>query len=160
MRKIPFVETHVDILIPSDRDAAFALMSDLDQFPTFFTGFGPIPKVVRCELVSPLPVAVGSKRLISNGDGSVLEEIVEIHEDGKEQRYRIEKGFVPPFSFLIAAAVGHWTFESEAQGTRVGWTYRFELTSSLARPIAGFIVHVFFKRAMMRCLGNMRQALS
>jgi hypothetical protein len=159
MQKIPFVETRVDILISCAREEAFALMSDLDQFPQLFTGFGPIPKVVRCELVTPLPVAAGSKRLISNSDGSVLEEIVELHEEGKEQRYRIEKGFVPPFSFLIAAAVGHWTFVSEGENTRVGWTYRFELTSSLALPIASFIVHVLFKRAMMRCLRNMKDTL-
>ena len=159
MQKIPFVETHVDVLIPCSRGDAFALMSNLEQFPKFFTGFGPIPKVVSCELVTPLPVRVGSKRLISNGDGSVLEEIVEIHEEDKEQRYRIEKGFVPPFSILISAAVGHWTFVSEGEHTRVGWTYRFELSSVLAIPIAGVIVHFLFKRAMARCLSNMQKAL-
>ena len=152
------METSVSVDVACDPGTAFALMSDMERFPSFFTGFGPIPRVLRCELATPPPVDIGSKRLISNADGSVLEEIVKIHKVGEEQMYRIEKGFIPPFSWMVAAAQGHWFFKSEQKGTSMTWRYRFELTSGLLKPIAGLIVHVFFKRAMKRCLDNMRAA--
>jgi hypothetical protein len=159
MKELPYVETIAELMLPCDSESAFRIAGDLERFPEFFTGFGPIPKVVRCELITPLPVQVGSQRLISNGDGSVLEESVEIYEPGAEHRYRIEKGFVPPFGWLIRAAIGHWTFVGVGAETRVTWRYRFELRSVVAIPIAGLIVHVFFKRAMLRCLRNIKASV-
>ena len=158
MTQVPFVETHASVQVAGSDQDAFTLMSDMEKFPSFFTGYGPIPHVVGCELVTPSPVGVGSKRLITNADGSVLEEVVQVHVPGKEQRYRIENGFVPPFSWMISAAEGHWTFESGGEQTRITWAYRFELRSIMVKPIAGFIVHVLFKRAMARCLDNMKAA--
>jgi hypothetical protein len=159
MTQASFVETHASVQVASSDRDAFTLMSDMEKFPSFFTGYGPIPHVVGCELVTPSPVGVGSKRLITNGDGSVLEEVVQVHVPGKEQKYRIEKGFVPPFSWMIAAAEGHWIFEPDGEQTRITWRYRFELRTMLVKPIAGFIVHGLFKRAMTRCLANMKAAL-
>ena len=156
MSRHPYVETVVELVLPCSKELAFALTTNLERFPDFFSGFGPIPRVVKCELITPLPVRVGSKRHITNDDGSVLEEDVEIFDPGEEHRYRIEKGFVPPFSKLIHAAVGHWTFEDVDGGARVRWRYRFELQAQWAPVLAGFIVHVFFKQAMIRCLRNIK----
>ena len=158
MTEVPFVETHASVQVAGNNLDAFALMSDMEKFPAFFTGYGPIPHVVGCELATPSPLGVGSKRLITSADGSVLEEVVQIHEPGREQRYRIEKGFVPPFSWMIHAAEGHWSFASMGNHTRIVWRYRFELKTMLVKPLAGFIVHVLFKRAMARCLANMKTA--
>lgn len=159
MTQVPFVETSASVRVSASAPDAFSLMSDMEKFPSFFTGYGPIPQVVSCELITPSPVNVGSKRLITNGDGSVLEEVVQVHNPGKEQRYRIENGFVPPFSWMIAAAEGHWMFEPDGNQARITWRYRFELKTILAKPVAGFIVHVLFRRAMSRCLLNMQRAL-
>ena len=158
MISTPFVDTSASIQVDCDCSAAFALMSDMRRFPSFFTGYGPIPHVVRCELVTAAPVDVGSKRLITNGDGSVLEEIVQVHKPGKEQMYRIEKGFIAPFSLMIAAAQGHWFFEPAGNASQITWHYKFELKSVFFKPIAWVIVRVFFKRAMQRCLENMKKA--
>ena len=158
MTDMPYVETSTSILVPGGAPAAFALMSDMERFPSFFTGYGPIPHVVRCELATDLPVGVGTKRLITSADGSVLEEVILVHEFGKEQVYRIEKGFIPPFSWMVAAAQGHWFFEVKGDETEIRWRYRFELTSQFFVPLAGFIVHLFFKGAMRRCLRNMQVA--
>ena len=160
MTHTPFVDTYARVQVDCDCSAAFALMSDMERFPSFFTGFGPIPHVVRCELLTAMPVGVGTRRLITNGDGSALEEIVQVHETGKEQMYRIEKGFVPPFSLMIAAAEGHWRFEPKGERAQITWHYKFELKSVLFKPIAWFIVHVLFKRAMQRCLENMKAAVA
>jgi len=158
MTRGPYVETEVSFELGCSCGEAFALMSDMKRFPSFFTGYGPIPPVVHCELLTAAPVQVGSKRLITNGDGSALEELVQVYSVDHEQLYRIEKGFVAPFSWMVCAAEGHWQFKPSEEGTLVTWSYRFELTTLLVMPIVGFIVHGFFRRAMMRCLKNMGNA--
>ena len=117
MTRGPYVETEVSFELGCSCAEAFALMSDMKRFPSFFTGYGPIPPVVRCELLTSAPVQVGSKRLITNGDGSVLEELVQVYKVDHEQLYRIEKGFVAPFSWMVCAAEGHWQFKPSEEGT-------------------------------------------
>lgn len=153
-----YVQTVVEQSFACSKEVAFAQATNLEEFPEFFKGYGPIPKVVKCELLSPLPVRVGSERLITNADGSKLLEKVEVFEPGLEHRYRIETGFVPPFSWLVKAAVGHWSYEDDGRGSKVRWRYRFELKSHWMIPLVGIVVHVFFKRAMSHCLKEMQRS--
>lgn len=132
--------------------------ADYAGFAAVFPGYGLIPKIEKITLEEGEQLTEGSIRLIHNGDGSVLRERVEVLRRPEAHVY-VLSGFVFPFSLLVREATGAWLFEPAGQGTRVVWNYDFELTSFLAWPLAAPIIWLFFRGAMRRSLGLIKQRL-
>ena len=142
-------------LLPCPPDAAFALAVDPSRFPGFFTGFGPIPALREIRLDAPL--AVGSTRQVEGSDGAVMRERIVAHDPPRRHAY-VLGNLRPPLALLVREGHADWRFEPRADGTQVRWTYRFELTSPLAWPLAAPLLQVFMRGAMQRCLDAMAQA--
>lgn len=153
------VETQASVTVSATAAKAFALATDMPNFPRYFKGSGPIPAVLKVQWhpgAQPLP---GGRRDVHNSDGSILvEELLELTAP-KRHRYRLVSGFKPPFSLMVAYAEGDWRFVPEGTGTRIDWHYAFHLRSPLALPVVTPIVKIFFHRAMQDCLDAMRDAL-
>lgn len=158
--------------------AVFALAMDHERFPALFEGYGPIPGLKR---ITPLaPAAVGSLRALENLDGSKLRERITALQPPHRHAYVLD-GFRAPLSWLAREGQADWRFDPEPPaesgpmprsasparsafpgadtGTRVRWTYRFELTSPLAWPLAAPLLQGCMRAAMRRCLERMAQSL-
>jgi ribosome-associated toxin RatA of RatAB toxin-antitoxin module len=152
----------VNVLLRAERkirtspDAVYALSLDVQRFPGFFTGFGPIPGLRRVTLHAPL--AVGSTRELEDNDGLLLNERITALEPGSRHAYTLS-GLHPPLAWLVRSGHAEWTFAPLPEGTQVVWTYDFELTSPLAWPIASPLLHVCMRGAMQRCLDAISRAL-
>jgi hypothetical protein len=139
-------------------EEVFAFATGCDNFPAFLVKRGPIPGVVKVEMIGGAPLAAGATRQITLTDGSVLEEVVLALERPSLHRYRWQGGPRPPLSLLVHSGEGEWTFSARAQSTRIEWRYTFELTSPLAYPLA-LIVLPFLRRWMAGSLRRLRDAL-
>ncbi|TNJ33115.1 SRPBCC family protein [Arenimonas terrae] len=142
--------------LPCTPEVAFALATDPDRFPGFFTGFGPIPAVRGIRLHAPL--AVGSQRRVHNSDGSVLSERITAHDPPVRHAYTLS-GFRPPFAWLVNRGESNWTFAGHEFGSRVRWDYEFTLSRRWLWPVAALLLKLFMTRAMHRCLKNMARSL-
>ncbi|ATE73514.1 SRPBCC family protein [Lysobacter capsici] len=145
-------------------EAVFALALDHERFPTLFDGYGPIPGLKR---ITPLsPPALGSLRALENRDGSKLRERITAWQPPHHHAYVLD-GFRAPLSWLAREGQADWRFHAEpdagdtriANVTHVVWTYRFELTSFLAWPLAAPLLQGCMRAAMRRCLERMAQSL-
>ena len=142
--------------LPCTPEVAFALATDADRFPAFFTGFGLIPAVRGIRLHAPL--AVGSQRRVHNADGTVLSERITAHDPPVRHAYTLS-GFRPPFAWLVERGEANWTFTGHEFGSRVRWDYEFTLARPWLWPVAALLLKLFMARAMHRCLKNMERAL-
>src|SRR5690349_1987577 len=120
---------HCERRIRATPGAVYALSLDAARFPALFAGFGPIPGLRRITLHAP--PAVGSTRDVEDLGGVVMNERIDALEPGQRHAYTLS-GMQPPLSWLVRSGRADWTFAPEGDGTRVAWTYTFELTSALA----------------------------
>jgi len=137
--------------LPCTREQAFALLCDSARFPTFFSGYGPIPAVRSIDMAGPL--RIGSVRQVRNSDGSAMTELVTVLEPPHRHAYRLS-GFRAPFAWLVRHGDADWRVTATSGGAHVAWTYRFELTHPLAAPFARALLGCMTK-AMQRCLDAM-----
>lgn len=151
------VTCHAERSLPCRPEVAFAMAVDPDRFPTFFTGFGPIPAISGIRLHSAL--AVGSQRRVHNADGTVLTERVTAHDPPVRHAYTLA-GFRPPFSWVVTRGEANWVFTGHEFGSRVRWDYEFEVRKPWLWPVAALGLKLFMARAMHRCLKNMSRALA
>jgi uncharacterized protein YndB with AHSA1/START domain len=153
------LETQAEIEIARSPEEVFDLATSCAGFPRFLLRFGPIPRVVRAELVGAAEPKPGGRRLIQMSDGSTMEEEILALDRPVRHRYRWATPPAPPFSLLVRSAEGDWTFTPTGGGTRIVWRYRFESPSRLAelaaRPVIGL-----FRRWMSRGLANLRAILA
>ncbi len=150
-----FISCHAERSLPCHPEVAFAMAVDPDRFPSFFTGFGPIPAVRGVRLHAP--VAVGSTRDVHNADGSVLLETITAHDPPVQHAYRLT-GFRAPFAWLVTEGAANWTIAGHEDGSRVCWDYEFTLTRRWLWPLAAPLIKIFMARAMHRCLKKMARA--
>lgn len=143
--------------LPCTPEVAYALSTDPDRFPGFFTGFGPVPALSGIRLHAPL--AVGSTRRVYSTDGTVLTERVTELDPPVRHAYTLT-GFRPPMLWLVSQGKAAWTFAGHESGARVRWDYEFTLAKRWLSPVAALVVHVFMRRAMHRCLKNMARSLA
>lgn len=137
----------------------FAEATSLEGLPKTFTGFGPIPGVLRAEVVGGGELKEGATRRVYNSDGSAIDEVIEALRAPERHAYRLVRGFKPPFNLLVREALSDWRFSPSAKGTRLEWSYTFTLTSPLAFPVTAPLVKVFFAQAMRRCVKNIEALL-
>lgn len=143
--------------LPCTPDVAFAMATDPDRFPLFFTGFGPVAGMSGMRLHAPL--SVGSTRRVHLRDGSVLTESVTTFDPPVHHGYTLT-GLRPPMAWFLTRGEALWTFTGHEFGSRVRWDYEFAVAKRWLSPVAAVLVHLFMRRAMHRCLKNMSRALS
>jgi hypothetical protein len=114
-----------------------------DVYERNLTPRGPVAGVQKVEYLEGQTLAEGNRRTITLTDGSVLEETILDHVPPSRHRYRWSKGLKGPFALLVRSATGTWDYTEVEGGTRVDWTYVFELKSPLAYPFALPIMPLF-----------------
>lgn len=147
---------HTERTIRAAPHAVHALSLDGTRFPALFAGFGPIPGLRR--ITPHAPAAVGATRAVEDLGGVVMTERIDALEPGARHAYTLS-GLQPPLSWLVRTGRADWTFADVPEGTRVVWTYTFELTSPLAAPLAAPLLKIFMRGAMQRCLEAMAREL-
>jgi hypothetical protein len=154
------VVTRAEVLVPKPPQVVFDYTFVTETFQRLLAQKGPIPGIRAIDLhEGATAVAVGVRRSVSMTDGSViLEEIVK-HDPPREHAYRWLNRPAPPFSLLVAGGETTWSFEPASGGTRVSWTYWFDLTSPFARPPV-YVVQWLFRRWMQAALDRLRDELS
>ncbi len=138
-------------------ESIFDLCIDAQRFPQVFRGYGPIPAIRGIVLLAPL--AIGSEREIRNSDGSVLRERVTALHPPLHHAYTLS-GFRAPFAWLVRSGTADWQLQPLQDATLLTWTYRFETTSAITRPLAAALLRRCMQPAMQRCLRNMDGLLS
>jgi hypothetical protein len=131
----------------------FDVANDIDDIAEAFVSFGPIPGVARGEVIGGGPLAEGKTRRLQLTDGSMVEEDMLLFDRPRAFSYTL-RGIGKPFGLLVRQGKAHWMLTESAAGTHVHWQYNFELTSALAWPVAGPLLHLLFNAWMRRCLGR------
>jgi len=153
--------THATIDVPRSAEAVFDMTARLDGFSRFLHAFGPIPAVRGATIEGGGEPVTGARRLVSMSDGSVMQEDILELTRPRIHRYKWSRGPKPPFSWLVKSGEGTWTFtpSPEGDGTRVDWSYTFELTSRAASPIAALVIAIF-RRWMLKGLAELRAVMT
>jgi hypothetical protein len=154
------IETRAQIEIAAAPEAVFDVAADIRNFPRAMRPLGIIPGVASVEMAAGATPSAGAHRFVKLTDGSVVEEEILAFDRPSQHRYRWVHPPAPPFSLVVRAGEGTWSFtpSEHGQGTVVVWTYRFELTSVFAYPVALFVVSRF-RRWMEQSLKHVREAV-
>ncbi|HMI91412.1 MAG TPA: SRPBCC family protein [Polyangiales bacterium] len=138
------LDAKLELTVPYSPEQVFDLVGDHRNFPRTIAKTLLVPGVVRSE---PLPGSaesgVGSRRRLNLTDGTTMDEEVTAFERPVEHSYRWLKPPPMPIALIVRSAQGSWRFAPDGQGTRIHWTYRFELSSPLALPLALPLVAAF-----------------
>lgn len=142
--------------VPAHR--VFDFTSDDNNFTTF-TGYGPIPGIVKARYETAGPPRLGAIRRVEKTDGTEHREEITVFEPPGRHSSRIT-GLSFPFSWLVREGIDDWQFRAEGPAlTVVERTFSFELTTPLVAPIAWLILHLLMKKAAHRDLENIRARL-
>ncbi|MBD2033598.1 SRPBCC family protein [Leptolyngbya sp. FACHB-321] len=151
------IQTIAQVIVNAGIEAVFDASTDCQNLPKFFTGYKGIPAIVSAKTIDGLPLHEGSIRIVTNSDGSSIEEVIVSLARPDTQRYELVKGFKPPFSWLIRAASGKWSYETLDAKTRVVWNFYFELSNLFAYLVFRLVVQRPFQQAQELCLRNLKQ---
>lgn len=150
--------THAEIEVARPAERVFDFAVACETFTRVLLPLGPLPGVQRAEMLDGAEPKAGARRRILLSDGtSVLEELLAFERPLRHCYRWVE----PPrgaLALLVRGADGDWRFSTTARGTRIAWSYRFELSSALAAPLALPIVWLF-RSWMKRGLERVREAL-
>ena len=153
------VQSRAEIIIPGSPEQTFDTAVAADMLPRILHPAGILPGVQSAEVEGGGPLRTGSRRRVTMSDGSiVVEEILE-HEPPRAHRYRWLTKPKQPLPLVVREAVALWTFEASGPGTRLVWTYTFELTSPLAAAV-GRLFAWRFERWMADGLKRLRAVMS
>jgi uncharacterized protein YndB with AHSA1/START domain len=153
------LSTQAEIHVPRPPEDVFDMTARIDGFSQFLHALGPIPAVKGAAIAGGGEPSSGARRLVSMSDGSVMEEEILELSRPHVHRYRWTKGPKPPFSWLVRSGEGTWSFSPQDGGTRVVWTYTFELTSRIASPLAAVVIAIF-RRWMLKGLAELRAVMT
>lgn len=143
--------------MPAQR--VFDFTSDDNNFTTF-TGYGPIPGILKARYETAGPPRLGAIRRVEKTDGSEHREEITVFEPPVRHTSRIT-GLGAPFSWLVREGSDDWAFRAEGPAlTVVERTFSFELTTPLIAPVAWLILHLFMKEAVRRDLNHILERLS
>lgn len=120
--------------------------------------YGPIAGIADGTILDGQPLLQGVCRRMTLTDGTVLDEVILEHDAPARHRYKWTSGLKPPFSWLVRSGEGTWTFSEVNDGTRIVWSYNFELRSAAAYPLAVPIVRLF-RRWQRRGLARIRDEI-
>jgi hypothetical protein len=149
------VTTSASITIPRARETVFELATQNDTYERALLPYGPIAGVVEVQLVEGGALQRGALREAWLTDGSVLVEEILEHDVPTRHRYKWTGGLKPPIAWLLRSGEGTWTFSEVTDGTRIEWSYEFELRSPLAYTIAPPMA-ALFRRYQKKALARIR----
>ena len=153
------VQTTAHVLIAADIERVFDASTDCENLPQFFTGYQTIPAIVSARTEDGQPLREGSRRIVTNSDGTSVEEIILTLKRPHCQEYQLIKGLKPPFSWLVRSAAGRWRYEEDDAGVKVTWRFEFEIRNILAYFIFQQVVKSPFQVAQQQCLENIKTFL-
>jgi hypothetical protein len=148
--------TEIEVAQPVER--VFDYATACETFPRVLLPLGPLPGVSAAEMQDGAAPKPGARRRIRMSDGSSLIEEVLAFERPSRHRYRWLDPPRAPLGWLVRSGEGDWSFAPSARGTRIRWSYGFELATPLAAPFALPIVWLF-RRWMARGLERVREGL-
>lgn len=152
------LDATIELTVEYSPERVFDLVGDHRNFPRTIAKTALVPGVVRSD---PLPGSaesgVGTRRRLTLTDGSFMDEEVIAFTRPSEHSYRWLKAPPMPIGLIVRGAQGSWRFAPDPRGTRIHWSYRFELSSPLALPFALPLVAAF--RSWMHRSADCVQAL-
>lgn len=151
------IQTNVQVIINAGAESVFDVSTDCRNLQKFFTGYKAIPAIVRARTVDGLSLRDGSIRIVDNSDGSSIEELIVSLQRPNIQKYKLVKGFKPPFSWLVRAASGQWSYEDIDTRTRITWEFKFETPNLFTYLIFRLVVKRPFQKAQEICLENVKR---
>ncbi len=155
------ITTVAQVTINADVESVFDCSIDCHNLPKFFTGYKLIPAIVNASTLDNMPVCTGSRRIVSNSDGSVVEELIVRLQRPEIQEYRLLNGLKPPFSWLVCSACGQWLYETldstPNSVTKITWVFKFEMRNFPAYLLFLFTVNDAFQKAQEICLENLKR---
>jgi len=151
------IQTDAQVIVNAGIEAVFDASTDCQNLPKFFTGYKGIPAIISAKTLDGLPLHEGSMRIVDNSDGSSIEEVIVSLKRPDTQRYELIKGFKPPFSWLVRAASGKWSYEALGTKTRVVWSFYFEISNILAYLVFRLVVQRPFQQSQEICLRNLKK---
>jgi len=147
------LSTETFIVIPKPREEVFDFCTDDENTARTLRPLGPIAGVAKIQMHEGQSLETGAHRTITMTDGVVLEEEILDYTRPTRHQYRWVGGIKPPFAWLVRSGTGCWEFSEVSGGTRIVWSYVFELRSALAYPLA-LPINSLFKRWMAQGLGT------
>lgn len=145
------ISTQTLAIIQRPREEVFDFCTKDDTYERLLRPLGPIAGVATSRMHPGQILETGSRRTITTTNGMLLDEEILDHTRPARHQYRWVGGVEPPFSWLVRSGTGCWEFSQVDGGTRVDWSYVFELRSGLAYPFALPII-VLFRRWMAQGL--------
>jgi hypothetical protein len=113
-----------------------------------FTGYGPLPSVVKTTDQTGLWDSPGQTRIVHLSDGSTAKEKMISYDLPHSFSYTVSE-FTGPMRFLTTHAYGIWEFETNDAGcTSVKWQYTFYPRSSLTSPILYLVTKTLWRGYM------------
>ena len=153
--EIRFEQSH---FIPSDPATVFATaVLDVSFLERAVEKFGPLPNVIKCEIVHGKHVAEGAIRRVTLKSGGILNERIKKCEIGPaiyRMNYVQETGFPFPFSLVSKAAHGEYVACPSQRGTLFTWRSTHILASPISFPLAWLLRALFVHPMMHRFLKN------
>ena len=149
------LNTAASIVMPGSREEVFDFACANETFERNLRPHGLIAGVEKAEMFEGQALAADSWRRISLTDGVVIEELILDYDRPTKHRYRWTGGLKAPNSWLVRSGEGCWDFSEVSGGTRIDWSYVFELTSPLAYPLA-LVARASYKSWMNHGLEAMR----
>jgi uncharacterized protein YndB with AHSA1/START domain len=139
------IRVRAEVFIARGTEAVFDFATAKDTLARFLGALGPIPGVTAVDIEGDGVLRAGARRHLKMSDGSEMTETILEQERPRRHRYRWVTQPPFPFPLFISGAEAGWVFETIGSGTRLVWTYTFDLTSPVAYPIARLIAFVFRK---------------
>lgn len=127
-------EVHATVQVLPER--AFEHIVPID-LAAIFTGYGPLPAVVRTREQTGGWDAAGQSRTVELSDGSSAQEVLTAYEYPTRFAYTVSR-FTGVLRFLAREARGEWWwFERvpDREATAVRWRYEFVSRSRLLEPL-------------------------
>ena len=156
--------TSVRILVDAPIGQVWERFVPIELPQVFPRAKGPIPPVVATEGQDGRWDEVGRSRTVVLGDGSRVHEAITLSEpsggapaEGAARFGYTVSGFSGPLGRLAREARGFWTFEAHRDRTAIEWTYAFQPTGVLARPILAFIIATFWRSYMRDGMANVKR---
>lgn len=151
------IELPLRSFVAASPERSFDFTNDAANLVSF-VGYGPIPGIREAVYETPGEPTLGSRRRVSNTDGTEHAEEIVAFERPSRHTTRIT-GIAPPFAWLVRYGEDEWRFTERDRGTEIDRTFTFELTTPLAAPVAWLILHTLMRAAVRRDLANVARAL-
>ena len=120
-------------------------------------GSDDIPRVIGTEPVNGEWGQVGARRRVVLEDGHYVAEEILANDTPRRFRYQVW-GYTNVARLMIAYAIGEFILIEEDGKTRVAWTYSFQPTTGIARPLLTRFVGGAWADYMRAVLLTMRTA--